>query len=181
MRGKDHGRGPCTIEGCDRWAWARGWCHAHYHRWKKYGDPSGARPSRAEWFWTRVDKSGPNGCWVWLGTKDGSKGYGRLRGTSSHRYAYEALRGPVPDGLQLDHLCRNRICCNPDHLEPVTARENWIRGFAPSAIAIKQGACLRGHPRNAENTYVRPDGNNVCRVCVRLNYAKRQAAKKDAG
>src|SRR5690349_20028702 len=82
----------------------------------------------------------PRGCIEWTGTRN-TKGYGRIarggvngRFLMAHRVAYELARGPIPEGLQLDHLCRNRLCCNPDHLEPVTRQENVARGRAPNVL-----------------------------------------------
>lgn len=66
-------------------------------------------------------------CWVWQRAQDG-RGYGRSKGRRSHQEIYEQFKGPVPKDLQLDHLCRNRLCCNPDHLEPVTNQVNAQRG-----------------------------------------------------
>lgn len=82
-------------------------------------------------FWARVDVGEPDDCWLWLGSTNGSNGYGRLgrRPTwhLAHRYAYEQAVGPIPEGLVLDHLCSVRLCCNPAHLEPVTQAENLAR------------------------------------------------------
>ena len=97
-------------------------------------------------FWSKVSKS--DGCWTWLGGLDG-KGYGYFRLGSrmvgSYRLAYELLIDPVPDGLVLDHLCRNRKCVNPWHLEPVTNRENVLRGSGITAMQARQTHCKRGH------------------------------------
>lgn len=99
-------------------------------------------------FWPNVDKTGVNGCWLWLGTR--RKGYGRFqsidgRRLSAHRVAYELLVGPIPVGLVLDHLCRNRACVNPDHLEAVTNRDNILRGYGASAQMARRTSCPKGH------------------------------------
>jgi hypothetical protein len=90
--------------------------------------------SLRERFWSKVNKYGPNGCWLWTASI-APNGYGHFyRGTTggrvAHRFAYELLVGPIPEGLQLDHLCSNRGCVNPDHLEPVTAAINTRRALA---------------------------------------------------
>ena len=86
----------------------------------------------------------------------------------AHRWAYEQAFGPIPDGFHLDHLCRNTLCCNPDHLEPVTPRENLLRGVGFSAVNASKTHCLRGHPFSDENTYINPnDGSRHCRTCSR--------------
>lgn len=113
-------------------------------------------------------------CWEWQGARhDG--GYGQLRVDRvtryTHRLAYEMFVGSVPDGLELHHLCRNRICCNPDHLEPVTSAENTRR----SAPATKTH-CVRGHEFSPENTYS-PLGTSR-RKCRRCNVASSVARKK---
>lgn len=125
-------------------------------------------PSTVERFWPRVRKS--EECWEWTGPRN-NHGYGTLRHNGrdalAHRVSYELNIGPIPDGLQLDHLCRNRGCVRPDHLEPVTNRENALRGEAPAIRIRRSGACARGHEANAENRYYWPDGRSYCRVCER--------------
>ncbi len=92
--------------------------------------------------------------WIWTGARNGD-GYGRIWGgkdlgrpiTAQHA-SHLAFKGPIPDGMEIDHLCRAPLCINPDHLEAVTHRENVIRGQSPSAVAHRAGTCTQGHPRS---------------------------------
>lgn len=127
-----------------------------------------------------------SGCWPWL--RSGSKGYGRLvvRGVRklAHRYFYEEMRGPIPSGLTLDHLCRNRACVNPWHLEPVTVRDNVLRGNGLSAVNARKTHCKRGHEFTEENTRhlsYRPVGRGrICRACERRRDRRRRAAIRES-
>jgi hypothetical protein len=117
------------------------------------------------------------GCWEWTGAK--SAGYGvigrgrRSDGTmQTHRAIWEWLCGPVPSDMQLDHLCRNRACCNPNHLEVVTQRENILRGDGTSAKHARQTHCVHGHLFDETNTYIDRHGRRTCRTCRRLNMAR---------
>jgi hypothetical protein len=125
-----------------------------------------------ESFWRLVDKSGD--CWVWLGSKD-RNGYGHssLRDEQNHRYgimahrkAYVLLVGPVPDGLVLDHLCRNPSCVNPAHLEPVTQRENLMRSPTFQRDNALKTECVNGHPFDDANTYQRERNGSPHRECI---------------
>lgn len=121
----------------------------------------------------------PDGCWQFTGKLTGS-GYSRLGRSGDspevkgHRPAYETLIGPIPDGLELDHICRNRACVNPAHLEPVTHQVNLLRGDWPANLRRQQTHCIRGHEFTLENTHIRTNGTRLCRACART----RQAAKK---
>lgn len=129
----------------------------------------------------RCDRSGP--CWVWQGAT--TNGYGRIRVAGVllivHRLVYELVVGPVPDGLDLDHLCRVRACCNPAHLEPVTRRENLLRGQGATARAHAD-ACHRGHPFDEANTRLERThgGRYTVRRCRRCDAAKARARRKAA-
>jgi hypothetical protein len=165
----------CSVAGCGSPVNARGWCNAHYLKWLKYGDPLSpsfrARITPAERFWEKVVKT--DTCWLWTGHIDGG-GYGRFRPRASrspfaHRWAYEEVVGPVPEGLELDHVCRVRHCVNPDHLEPVTHRENILRSDNFMAHRARQTHCKWGHEFTPENTIARPGGLRGCRECKRLS------------
>ena len=125
-----------------------------------------AKPTPRERFWAKVDRSGD--CWEWRSAFY-SNGYGSfwLNGRSrlAHRVAYELTVGPIPEGLQLDHVCRNTSCVNPGHLRAVTARVNTLRNSSPSAINAAKSACLRGHEFTVANTYVDRRGSRHCRTC----------------
>jgi hypothetical protein len=122
------------------------------------------------------------GCWEWTG-RITPQGYGTisLAGKShrAHRLSYEALVGPIPDGLGLDHLCRNRPCVNPDHLEPVTQSVNTKRGFGIGTKHSMVTHCPKGHEYDEFNTYERPDGGRGCHKC-RADYFRRPEVKARA-
>jgi hypothetical protein len=130
----------------------------------------------------KVDQRGPGECWPWLGQKD-EKGYGQVRESNrrsrslmAHRVVYELLVGLIPEGLTLDHLCRVRHCVNPAHLEPVTNRENILRGDGPAARHARQTHCKYGHPFDEQNTLHRRNGRGrSCRTCQRERSARFRA------
>ena len=132
-----------------------------------------------ERFWSKVDLSAPNGCWLWTAGKF-INGYGAFRlgnrTVYAHRFSYEALVGPIPPELQIDHLCRVRRCVNPAHLEPVTCRENTLRGDTSAAHNAAKTECPQGHPYDEENTYLDPKGGRRCRECARQLDERRRAA-----
>lgn len=134
-----------------------------------------------ERFWSKVDQA-DNGCWHWTAATNGV-GYGKYsinkRLFYAHRVAYVVLVGPIPGGLVLDHLCRVRHCVNPDHLEPVTQRENIIRGVSFFAIRAAQAHCVNGHPFDEANTMIVGNGTRKCRACC-LARTRRYRAEKRA-
>jgi HNH endonuclease len=189
----------CAAPDCESPTNSKGLCIMHYQRMKSHGslDKPPARvyavKSLEERFWAQVDRQGDDECWPWTGHL--SRGYGQFhvqyvsprRTIRPHRFSYELLVGPIPDGLQLDHLCRNRACVNPQHLEPVTAQENNRRSLAPSAINAAKTACVHGHEFTPENTGTK-NGTRFCRQCARdkkraqnARLSAEKAAKRAAG
>lgn len=120
-----------------------------------------------------------DGCWEWLGAR--SDGYGRIqiagRSCRTHRVAYEMFAGPIPEGMALDHLCRNRSCCNPAHLEVVTWGENNRRTAHYNALKTH---CPNGHPYDEFNTYHHSDGSRECQVCKRARYLRSRRDRNKA-
>jgi hypothetical protein len=123
-----------------------------------------------------------NGCWEWTGAKI-PRGYGSISSGGgqllAHRVAYEIFIGPIPEGLSVDHLCRNRACVSAEHLEAVSTRENVLRGVGLSAKNAQKTHCLRGHEFTAENTYwtKNPSGpGRECRTC-KAQFARRSRPK----
>ena len=132
-----------------------------------------------ERFWAKVDSGvDPAGCWVWLAGQD-SSGYGLFwvgRNVKAHRFAFELAFGPIPNGRQLDHLCRQRLCVRVDHLEVVDQRTNILRGMGPTAHNARKTECDRGHPFSGLNLIHRSDGGRRCRACNRA--MKRESQRR---
>ena len=123
-----------------------------------------------ERFWDKVEADPFSGCWTFNSME--RSGYGRIKINgkifSAHRFIFELLNGKIPRKFELDHLCRNRACINPYHLEIVTRRENVLRGNSPQLARERQLAkrfCKFGHPFNDKNTRIRSNGARVCRKC----------------
>lgn len=121
-----------------------------------------------------------SGCWIWEGAQT-FDGYGKLsvgnKNKGAHRVAYQLFVGEIPNGLHLDHLCRVRCCINPYHLEPVTCRENLLRGDGFAAAYSRKTHCKHGHEFTLSNTRVAKRGTRHCRMCDKERYEKRKAIK----
>lgn len=172
----------CSVEGCGRGpVLARGWCAQHYHRWHRFGTPTPVFKPRSKVdpllrFMEKITLD--DGCWKWTGSRN-AQGYGAFgvegRTLSAHRFAYERLVGEIPEGLVLDHLCRNESCVNPDHLEPVTQSENQRRGLRGYAL---RALCRSGlHDiTDPANVTVHARGARQCRPC--LNESKKRSESR---
>lgn len=166
----------CIVDGCSSLRWsqrATGYCVKHQRRVDRHGDPNVVRGFRSheERFRASVHVA-DDGCWLWRGTLN-DKGYGKFyvdgRQRPAHRWSYEHFVGPIPDGLEPDHLCRVRNCVNPNHLDPVTHRENSQRA------AYSRTTCVRGH----ELPEPGPDGGRrVCRTCANERNRAYKARKR---
>lgn len=181
----------CSIEGCSAPHVARGYCNRHWKRARSAGTFVAGWPSPEERFWSKVDKDAPvpefaphlGPCWWWKGylmvDVYGNRNYGqfviREKKFLAHRLAYEWLVGPIPEGLQMDHLCRVQRCVRPSHLEPVTNQENARRGY----WGMKTH-CPRGHPYDEANTHTRSNGSRICRTCARELQRQRRAKQRSA-
>jgi hypothetical protein len=179
-------------------------CAEHYRRWRLYGDPlHSERPTEAEiragriaFFWANVDRRGDDECWPWK-RKLTRLGYGQMRGFTkaigAHRFAYELLVGPIPEGMQIDHMCHNQVkdtcadtaacphrrCCNPRHLDAVPGTVNRKRGRTErpgnGSWQTAKTHCPHGHEYTEANTYVGPKNDRQCRTCKRERTAARRA------
>lgn len=187
---------PCTVDGCPRMRLPQagpGYCSRHYRSWQRYGDPLGAIPrdlTPEDRFWPKVDKNGPvptyaphlGRCWIWTASV-APNGYGMFwigdDNRGAHCVSYEFVKGSIPEGLELDHLCRVRACCNPDHLEAVTHQENVRRG-----LLWLGDYCGKGHEFTEANTYTQSNGSRGCLECLRRlrreGYHRRNAQRMDA-
>lgn len=158
----------CSIPTCVEPSRTRTWCQGHYQRFRLTGDVQADVPLRPylveveAHFWSKVNKNGPlpehrpdlGGCWLWTDAPNNS-GYGTFAGgrkrEGAHRFSLRLAGIEIPDGHEPDHLCRVRLCVRPDHLDPVTHRENVRRSNATKAT------CINGHPRT---------GPGRCRLCA---------------
>lgn len=164
-------RGTCTVPGCGRPHQGRGYCSLHYQRLRRNGDPLVemiVRDDDQRRFWAHVAKT-DGGCWTWTGPQRG-QGYGRARwnkeSVAAHRLAHELLIGPIPEGMEVDHLCRNRLCVNPAHLEAVDHATNTRRAAEHRPRVTH---CKRGHSLDDEaNVRLDARGSRHCKECERV-------------
>ena len=137
--------------------------------------------SLPDYFWSHVAKT--DSCWDWTGATSGGYGVSYLNSKKgyAHRISYQDAKGAIPVELELDHLCRNRACVNPDHLEAVTRRVNTRRGESPSALSARKTHCPQGHPYDEANTHYSPrrQGRTIARTCkiCQLESRRRHNAK----
>lgn len=171
----------CSVGDCSRSVYAKALCGMHYQRQRTRGTVELLRAPTVEGrFWAKVDRADAAACWVWTGYRD-RHGYGEFHKTvapkqrkkiRAHRMAYELLVGPIPNDCELDHLCRNKACVNPSHLEPVTHAVN-MRRYSESVTH-----CKYGHEYTPENTYLHPKGSRDCRACWQRERAERRKRQK---
>ncbi len=128
-----------------------------------------------ERFKEKVNINTKTGCWEWDASLN-EEGYGQFwidnKTLRAHRVSYELFKGKIPQGLQLDHLCRVRNCVNPEHLEPVTNKENHARGLTGKINhhCLKKTHCPQGHEYIGNNLYVDPKGHRYCKPCARVRW-----------
>lgn len=176
----------CLAPDCEKPERRRGLCSMHAMRLHRSGrldlDP---KPTYAELLMRKVERT-ESGCWLWTARTD-RDGYGLMKteGRNStvraHRAVYLLLKGEIPDGLHLDHLCRVRNCVNPDHLEPVTPAENVRRSHRALGRrdpATLRPTCANGHAYTPENMTIGSKGERVCRTCHRETQRKYRAGRK---
>jgi len=166
----------CSITQCDRATYSRAGAASTTNDGSAPDIPEGQQKTPvAARLWAKVTKDpSPSGCWTWTGCL--VRGYGQIQGDGperiyTHRLAYQLLVGEIPENLVLDHICRNRACCDPSHLQAVDLRTNILRGIAPSAVNARRTVCTNGHPLRGDNLLVEPDGHRKCRACRRIHQA----------
>lgn len=170
---------------CPDHAKARGLCNKHYLSWKagRLGTIKPTKLNKLDRFFAQVEKT--ESCWIWLGARLPNT-YGRFAQMLAHRFSYAQFVGPIPAGMHVDHLCFNKLCVNPEHLEVVTPLENTRRWFALGIKRVfsprggrvptrppKNTHCKRGHELTPINIEVRANGFFVCAECARIRNRER--------
>lgn len=159
----------CSVDGCSGSVQARGWCSKHYGRWRRRGTTELPKPQPLDDRLMRHARFDfDTGCIEWTACVD-PDGYGRIKVDGqtrmAHRVAYEMFVGPIPEGLHLDHLCRNRKCINPHHLDPVSSLVNTRRGAGHGS----ETHCPQGHEYSGANLRISTDRfgykHRHCRTC----------------
>lgn len=154
----------CAADGCKTVRNTRGYCNVHHRRLQRLGrlDPY----TYEELFWQKVDKRGPNGCWLWTSPLS-FWGYGTChwsgRPARVHRLTYEMFVGPIPEGYHVDHMCNVRHCVNPDHLQALSASEH----MSLTRARQDKSHCVNGHEYTPENLRINSKGARYCGQCMR--------------
>lgn len=167
----------CSVDGCSKPHDSHGYCGMHAQRMRRGRALDHQRPSREDYFLSAFERT--ESCWLW-NRKIAVSGYGQFSGDSllAHRYSYELFVGPIPDDLQIDHLCGVKRCVNPAHLEAVTRKENLRRRDLAYGILSAVTACPQGHPYDDANTYRHASGRRQCRACSRERAQRNRERKK---
>lgn len=178
---------PCSVPGCTRPYRCKGYCHLHYQRWRKTGDPGPAELLVLPWPDNLLKRllPQPDGC-IWHDSVPNGEGYAVIsrddRQLKAHRAMWELMNGPIPDGMTLDHTCHDpslcdlkgecphRRCVNVEHLEVVDAVENVSRGGSFSSVNAAKTHCKRGHEFTPENTG-RSGKGRYCKICRAMTSA----------
>lgn len=184
----------CAVAGCESQRHGRGVCRSHYMKcwrgqmlWPEYIPDS--KPSENERFWAKVDIRDDNECWEWSASLL-PNGYGQFAQTTAHRFSMIASGYAVSSSDVVDHLCRNRKCVNPSHLEVVSQSENVVRGYAGNVLAasatqrsLDRTHCKHGHELTPENTYRPPSYPTwrACRECRRAGSTAASARRRMRG
>lgn len=155
---------PCAAPGCDRPVKDE-YCHMHRRRLARRGTLD--LPTAEDLFFRHVTEDAETGCWNFSPATHNRYGQFTVEGRNwpAHRWLYFRMVAELPDSLDLDHLCRNRACVNPEHLDPVTETVNIRRGISPAAENARKTHCKWGHPLSGENLYMTPEGRRQCRIC----------------
>jgi hypothetical protein len=171
---------PCEVDGCERHVEAHDLCHTHYAYLRRTGRrPTTAVPTSQARFEAKVNRNGPvpvaaphlGPCSLWTGAKSSGGRHGAVsidgKRMPAHRAAWVLAGRELPDGLDLDHLCKVTLCVRIDHLEPKTHRENVLCGDAPSAANARKTHCPKGHPLSGANLFIEAGGGRRCITCKR--------------